>query len=214
MPPLSSGEYLRQWPEEGQITNRRQVAGRCLNHSGSTSKLTRPDTTVHLNRSCRIPASADRNCFGSTQSTNSVLDRGGHIVLAHHCMSVSVCYLRIHSQALSRQAENSRENRTTPVFLLSALCLSSTARRRLIFFNYTVRQRKTAQEIKMAKVTVNKQVMRQTDFATAYLSPEDEELNSSSSLLFWAPILHCPKHRQGKRDIHLKRKTQTNREPY
>ncbi len=58
------------------------------------------------------------------------------------CVCQWLCYLRIHSQTLSRQAEKSRENRTISVFLRSALCLSSAASRRLIFITYTVRQKK------------------------------------------------------------------------
>lgn len=55
------------------------------------------------------------------------------------CMSECVCYLRIHSHMLSRQAENSSENRTTSVFLRSVLCLSSAASRRLIFITCLLR---------------------------------------------------------------------------
>lgn len=62
-----------------------------------------------------------------------------------------VCYLRIHSQTLSRQAEKRSENRTTSVFLRSALCLSSDASRRLIFITYASARRKET-----GKVILNK----------------------------------------------------------
>lgn len=84
------------------------------------------------------------------------------------CVCQRVCYLRIHSQTLSRQAEKSSENRTTSVFLRSKLCLSSDASRRLIFITYTVRQtqrnRRTDRE-KLQWQTWPKKKERHTGFS-------------------------------------------------